>query len=56
MTPSGQQFVEDISNDNKEFCIQVITPAYNSTTGEVKDFPTPCDVPEGWIIGSPTQE
>ncbi len=29
-------------------CIQVITPAKNLTTGEIKDFPTPCDVPEGW--------
>ena len=29
-------------------CIQVITPARNLQTGEVKDFPTPCDVPEGW--------
>ncbi|MBP9686822.1 MAG: hypothetical protein KBD66_03410 [Candidatus Doudnabacteria bacterium] len=29
-------------------CIQVITPARNGTTGEVRDFPTPCDVPEGW--------
>ncbi len=31
-------------------CIQVITPAQNQTTGEIKDFPTPCDVPEGWVI------
>lgn len=29
-------------------CIQVITPARNPQTGEVKNFPTPCDVPEGW--------
>jgi len=31
-----------------EFCIQVITPARNRATGEVRDFPTPCDVPAGW--------
>ncbi len=30
-------------------CIQVITPAKNPETGECKEFPTPCDVPEGWI-------
>lgn len=30
-------------------CIQVITPARNPQTGEVIDFPTPCDVPEGWV-------
>lgn len=29
-------------------CIQVVTPARNTQTGEVRDFPTPCDVPEGW--------
>lgn len=29
-------------------CIQVITPARNPQTGECKQFPTPCDVPEGW--------
>lgn len=31
-----------------EICIQVITQARNPETGEVRDFPTPCDVPEGW--------
>lgn len=29
-------------------CIQVITPARNERTGECREFPTPCDVPEGW--------
>ncbi len=32
-----------------EFCIQVITAAKNPETGECREFPTPCDVPEGWI-------
>ena len=36
-------------NQSDQPCIQVITPARNPETGEVKDFPTPCDVPEGWI-------
>ncbi|MBI2674742.1 MAG: hypothetical protein HYX22_03340 [Candidatus Yanofskybacteria bacterium] len=36
-----------------EVCIQVITPARNPQTGEVRDFPTPCDVPEGWSRLSP---
>jgi len=31
-------------------CIQVITPAKNIKTGEVRDFPTPCDVPDGWEV------
>ncbi|MFC4158500.1 hypothetical protein [Chitinimonas lacunae] len=33
----------------KPACIQVITPAYNPLTGECREFPTPCDVPFGWI-------
>src|SRR3989344_3995963 len=32
-----------------EICIQVVTTARNPKTGEVRDFPTPCDVPEGWV-------
>jgi|GEM_PF-1284254 len=32
------------------FCIQVITPAYNPQNPlECKEFPTPCDVPSGWV-------
>jgi hypothetical protein len=34
-------------------CIQVTTEARNPTTGEQKVFPTPCDVPEGWIVVNP---
>jgi hypothetical protein len=30
------------------FCIQVITPAIDSASGECKEFPTPCDVPDSW--------
>lgn len=32
----------------KQFCIQVITPAKNPLTGECRNFPTPCDVPQDW--------
>jgi hypothetical protein len=39
---------EKSSGDNSIVCIQVITSARNKETGEVRDFPTPCDVPEGW--------
>lgn len=31
-------------------CVQVITPAYNLQTGECREFPTPCDVPDGWRL------
>jgi len=30
-------------------CIEVITRACNPNTGEVRTFPTPCSVPDGWI-------
>lgn len=36
------------STEETVLCIQVITSAKNRETGEVKEFPTPCDVPEGW--------
>ncbi|GIW67107.1 MAG: hypothetical protein KatS3mg095_1005 [Candidatus Parcubacteria bacterium] len=33
-----------------EICIQVITPAYNpKNPSECKEFPTPCDIPDGWM-------
>jgi hypothetical protein len=35
-------------NIDAQVCIQVVTPARNTETGIVRDFPTPCDVPEGW--------
>jgi hypothetical protein len=40
---SAANFLNDI------FCIQVVTPAKNPVTGECKEFPTPCDVPPGWV-------
>jgi len=63
--PQKDLFNEDMSNEEvivpipaprpikgeKRFCIQVVTPACNPETGECIDFGTPCDVPEGWIVG-----
>lgn len=31
-------------------CAQAITPARNPETGQIREFPTPCDVPEGWEV------
>lgn len=42
-TPDGVTFVKQYNA-----CIQMIQPAKNPKTGEVRDFPTPCDVPVGW--------
>jgi len=33
----------------QQFCIQITQPAYNPRTWECKVFPTPCQVPTGWI-------
>ena len=32
----------------KQACIQVITAAKDPLTGRCQQFPTPCDVPNGW--------
>jgi hypothetical protein len=37
------------------YCIQVITSAQNPETGECREFPTPCDVPPGWVGGCPVE-
>lgn len=41
---------ETLQEDGGVVCIQVITPARHTTTGEIKEFPTPCDVPEDWEV------
>jgi hypothetical protein len=46
---------KNTSNDDIS-CSQVITSAYNPKTGETKDFPTPCDVPDGWKVGAPPKD
>lgn len=33
----------------KTVCIQVIQPAKDPQSGACKEFPTPCDVPLGWV-------
>ena len=45
-------YFSNSSEDTGEVCAQVITEARNPETGEVKEFPTPCDVPEGWEVTS----
>lgn len=40
----------DFQITKPEFCIQVITKAVNHLTGEIKEFPTPCNIPEDWEV------
>ncbi len=42
--------VEEEEGDAGVMCAQVITPARNPETGEIREFPTPCDVPDGWEV------
>lgn len=56
-------FVTTGPRTEEEICIQVISPAKHPLTGEVRDFPTPCDVPWWWqkvegeaVIGGPSSE
>lgn len=53
-TQNWWPFANSGQRDDGQICIQVITRAKNPKTGEIKDFPTPCDVPEGWEVVSPS--
>lgn len=45
------QHDDNYNDDNDQMaCIQVIQRARNPQTGEERDFPTPCDVPQGWEL------
>lgn len=41
--------IKNSQKNLEKVCAQVITPAKNAATGECKEFPTPCDVPLGWV-------
>ncbi len=45
-----QKVAEVPDNEHKEMCAHVITPARNPETGDIREFPTPCDVPDGWEL------
>lgn len=34
-------------------CINIMVFAHNPETGECREFPNPCSVPEGWQLGCP---
>lgn len=43
--------IDNRDNSENQICTQVITHAYDPKTGQEKDFPTPCDVPDDWVVG-----
>lgn len=48
--PSGPAAGEILGEEESKVCIQVITKARNPATGEIREFATPCDVPENWVF------
>ena len=49
-TPTTYQNANFTVRSNQDnICIQVVTPARNPSTGQCINFPTPCEVPAGWI-------
>ncbi|MBI4474920.1 MAG: hypothetical protein HY646_19785 [Acidobacteria bacterium] len=50
--PEGEFTGINVVSPPAAVCIQVITQACNPLTSECRDFPTPCDVPDGWVVRS----
>jgi len=46
--PEGKFVSLTVQPVSTSACAQVIAPAMNPLTNECRQFPTPCDVPEGW--------
>lgn len=51
----GKPTAESLPNPNdikepSQVCAQVMTSARNPATGQIKVYPTPCDVPDGWEV------
>lgn len=49
MFAAGEIALADVTYEAEPISAQVMTPAENPETGEVRFFPTPADVPEGWV-------
>jgi hypothetical protein len=50
--PEGKLTGIAVASSPAAACIQVLTPARNPLTNDCRAFPTPCDVPDGWIPAS----
>jgi hypothetical protein len=47
--PDGKLAAVTVNPEPAKACVTVIQPARNPLTGECRLFPTPCDVPAGWV-------
>ena len=52
MPTTVQENIREAGRDPEDgtLCVRVITPAFNPKTNEIREFPTPCDVPKGWDV------
>lgn len=51
--PEGKFTGINVASSPPVTCVQVLAPARNPLTNECRVFPTPCDVPDGWVsVGS----
>jgi hypothetical protein len=50
--PEGEFTGVSVAAQPRQVCIQTLTPARNPLTNECRVFPTPCDVPDGWITAA----
>src|SRR5262245_8759787 len=50
--PAGEFTGVNVAAQLRQICIQMLTPARNPLTNECRVFPTPCDVPDGWIVAA----
>lgn len=47
-SPVPKEEPGSLNSEEGVVCAEVITPARNPETGDIEEFPTPCDVPDGW--------
>jgi hypothetical protein len=47
--PEGEFTGINVAAQPPRICVQVLAPSRNPLTNECRVFPTPCDVPDGWI-------
>jgi hypothetical protein len=50
--PEGEFTGISVTAEPPRVCAQVLAPARNPLTNECRVFPTPCDVPDGWILAA----
>jgi len=50
--PEGEFTGINVAAQARQICVQTLAPARNPLTNECRVFPTPCDVPDGWVAAA----